>query len=88
MTLCPISIFAFLDDMKLAVEWTWKSIMDPTLRNSSGTVRLNADASIIMTDAPADLDEALSQDCETLSHIDDVLRSYLTLIANSKGQSR
>jgi hypothetical protein len=34
-----------------------------------------------------ELDETLSKECETHSHIDDVLRSYLTLVAESKGWS-
>ena len=34
-----------------------------------------------------ELDETLSKECETHSDIDDVLRSYLNLIVESKGTS-
>ena len=33
----------------------------------------------------AALDETISQECATHSHIDDALRSYLGLVAGSKG---
>jgi hypothetical protein len=39
MTLCRSETIPVPDDMKLAVGWTLKSTMEPTLRNSSGMVR-------------------------------------------------
>jgi hypothetical protein len=41
----------------------------------------------VVANMSLELDETLSKECETHSHIDDVLRSYLTLVAESKGWS-
>lgn len=37
-------------------------------------------------DGETELDKTVSQECQTNSHIDDVLRSYLTLIASHQGE--
>lgn len=62
--------------------------MESRMRNSFGMVRDMREQMRQSADHLVEaLEQAVSQDCTSHSEIDDVLRSYLGLVAGSKGQS-
>jgi hypothetical protein len=79
-----------LVDMQLRIAWTWKTPnQDSRMRNSSGTVSRRREwPRKSLTGSITALEDTVSQECASHSHIDDALRSYLDLVAGSKGTSR